>query len=60
MHMLNIVFRTEKTDWAAAGLAKKSLAWHLKNNVNGIFDEAIKMETDLLWSFFKDDCGLAA
>lgn len=51
---MNVIFRTDKISWAEASLAKKSLAWHLKNNKNGIFDEAIKMETDLLWSFLKD------
>lgn len=48
-----VIFRTNKLDWAAAGLVKKNLAWRLKNNVNGIFDEAIEKETELLWSFLK-------
>jgi hypothetical protein len=46
-----VIFRTSKNDWAAAGLIKKNLAWRLKNNINGVFDEAIKKETDFLWSF---------
>lgn len=50
---MNVIFRTNKDDWAEASLAKKQLAWHLANNKNGIFDEAITMETELLWSFTK-------
>lgn len=50
---MTVVFRTEKIDWLQASEAKKQLAWHLKNNQNGIFDEAIEKETALLWSFLK-------
>ena len=49
----NVIFITDKIDWAEASLAKKQLAWHLKNNKNGMFDEAIEKEIELVRSFKK-------
>ncbi len=52
--MTNVINRQNKMDWLQASEAKKQLAWHLKNNQNGIFDDAIEKETRLLWSFLRE------
>lgn len=48
---MTVIYRTDKNDWASASMAKKQLAWHLKNNKDGVFDKAIEKEIDLIRSF---------
>lgn len=49
--MSNVIYITDQKDWYEAALAKKELAFHLERNRNGIFDEAIKKEKELIRSF---------
>jgi hypothetical protein len=48
---MTVIYRTNKADWADTALAKKELAFYLRNNNKGQFDSAIKKEEDIIRSF---------
>jgi len=53
MKMTNVVYRTNKSEWYDAALAKRELAFYRGRNVNGQFDDAIKKEEDIIRGFTK-------
>lgn len=52
---MEVVYRTAQSEWADAGLAKKSLRWHRHERAKGNplldFNEAIAREEGLIRSF---------
>jgi hypothetical protein len=54
-----VISITDQQSWAEAAMAKKELAFHRSRNRNGLFNEAIKKEEDLIRSF-KEKAAQAA
>lgn len=50
---MNVIFRTDKTLWRDAALAKKELKFYRGRNVGGRFDDAISKEEDIIRGFTK-------
>jgi len=48
---MNVIYRTDKSMWKDAALAKKELQYYRGRNVGGRFDDAIKKEEDIIRSF---------
>lgn len=58
--MSNVIHLTDKSFWLEMNTARKQLAWHKKNNKDGIFDKAIETEEELIRSLSQTIASQAA